>query len=134
MPLKLINPESLGFPRGYANGILTEPGSRLLFVGGQVAWNDKQEIVSADFVDQFARALENVLVVVTEAGGSAGDIARLIIYVTKKAEYRSRTREVGKRYRALMGKHFPAMVLIEVRSLLDDAAQVEIEAIAVLSN
>jgi enamine deaminase RidA (YjgF/YER057c/UK114 family) len=134
MPQKLINPESLGFPRGYTNGILTEPGGRLLFVGGQVGWNNKQEIVSVDFVDQFARALENVLVVVTEAGGNADDIARLIIYVTNKAEYRSRTREVGERYRAVMGKHFPAMVLIEVTSLLDDAAQVEIEAIAVLSN
>ena len=134
MPLKLINPESLGFPRGYANGVLSEPGSRLLFVGGQVGWNEHQEIVSPDFVEQFARALESVLVVVTEAGGKAVDIARLIIYVTNKAEYRSRTHEVGQRYRALMGKHFPAMVLVEVTSLLDDAAQVEIEAIAVLSN
>jgi enamine deaminase RidA (YjgF/YER057c/UK114 family) len=85
-------------------------------------------------VDQFARALENVLVVVTEAGGKPADIARLIIYVTNKAEYRSRTREVGERYRALMGKHFPAMVLVEVTSLLDDAALLEIEAIAVLND
>jgi enamine deaminase RidA (YjgF/YER057c/UK114 family) len=134
MPLKIINPASLGFPRGYANGVVTEPGSRLLFVGGQVGWNERQQIVSADFVDQFARALENLLVVVTEAGGKPADIARLIIYVTNKAEYRSRTREVGERYRALMGKHFPAMVLVEVTSLLDDAALLEIEAIAVLND
>ena len=134
MPLKMINPASLGFPRGYANGVLAEPGGRLLFVGGQVAWNRNQEIVSADFVEQFARALENVLVVVTEAGGKPADIARLIIYVTNKAAYRSRTREVGERYRALMGKHFPAMVLVEVSSLVDDGALLEIEAIAVLNN
>jgi enamine deaminase RidA (YjgF/YER057c/UK114 family) len=134
MPLKLINPESLGFPRGYANGVLTESGGRLLFVGGQVGWNEKQQIVSADFVEQFARALKNVLVVVTEAGGNPTDVARLIIYVTNKAEYRLRTHEIGERYRALMGRHFPAMVLVEVTSLLDDDAQIEIEAIAVLND
>jgi enamine deaminase RidA (YjgF/YER057c/UK114 family) len=134
MPLKLINPESLGFPRGYSNGVLTESVGRLLFVSGQVGWNDKQEIVSSDFVDQFSQALENVLVVVTEAGGKSNDIARLIIYITNKAEYRLRTREVGDRYRSLMGKHFPAMVLVEVKSLLDDAAKVEIEAVAILTD
>jgi enamine deaminase RidA (YjgF/YER057c/UK114 family) len=134
MPPKIINPESLGFPRGYANGVLTEPGGRLLFVGGQVGWNEQQQVVSADFVEQFDRALANVVTVVAEAGGKASDIARLVIYVTNKPEYRARTREVGERYRALMGKHFPAMVLVEVTSLLDDNAQVEIEAIAVLTD
>jgi enamine deaminase RidA (YjgF/YER057c/UK114 family) len=71
--------------------------------------------------------------VVTEAGGSSADIARLVIYVTNKIEYRKRVKEVGERYRKHMGKHFPAMVLVEVKSLLDDAAMVEIEGIAVLN-
>ena len=103
-----------------------------MFIGGQVGWNNKQEIVSTDFVEQFARALENVLVVVAEAGGSANDITKLTIYVTDKAEYRSRTSDVGKSYRAVMGKHFPAMVLVEVKSLLEDEAKIEIEGTAVI--
>jgi enamine deaminase RidA (YjgF/YER057c/UK114 family) len=132
MPFTVINPESLGAPSGYSNGLLAEPGGRLLFIAGQIAWNDRQEIVSDDFVEQFDKALGNVMAVVSEAGGEASDIARLIIYVIDKNEYRQRTREVGERYRKHMGKHFPAMVLVQVAGLLDDAAKVEIEGIAVL--
>ena len=132
MTFTVINPESLGAPSGYSNGLLAEPGGRLLFIAGQIAWNDRQEIVSDDFVEQFDKALGNVIAVVNEAGGKAPDVARLIIYVTEKNEYRERTREVGERYRKHMGKHFPAMVLVQVASLLDDAAKVEIEGIAVL--
>jgi len=128
----LVNPESLGAPRGYSNGVLTEAGGRLLFIAGQVGWDQQQKIVSADFVEQFDRALANVLAVIVEAGGKPDQIARLVIYVTDKNEYRARTREVGERYRAHMGKHFPAMVLVEVKSLLDEEAKVEIEGIAVL--
>ncbi len=132
MTFTVINPQSLGAPSGYANGLLTEPGGRLLFISGQIAWNEKHEIVSDDFVEQFDKALENVIAVISEAGGKASDVARLIIYVTDKQAYRERTREVGERYRKHMGKHFPAMVLVQVAGLLDDAAQVEIEGIAVL--
>ena len=132
MSFTFINPASLGAPRGYSNGVLTEAGGRLLFIAGQVGWDQQQKIVSADFVEQFDRALANVITVVTEASGKPGQIARLTVYVTDKSEYRARTREIGERYRALMGKHFPAMVLVEVKSLLDDEAKVEIEGIAVL--
>jgi enamine deaminase RidA (YjgF/YER057c/UK114 family) len=132
MTFTLINPQSLGAPSGYSNGLLTETGGRLLFIAGQIAWNDKHEIVSNDFVEQFDKALENVVAVVSEAGGRASDIARLIIYVTDKHEYSEQTREVGDRYRKHMGKHFPAMVLVQVAGLVDDAAKVEIEGIAVL--
>jgi enamine deaminase RidA (YjgF/YER057c/UK114 family) len=134
MPFHFINPESLGLPRGYSNGVLTEAGGRLLFIAGQIAWDEQQRIVSRDFVEQFDLALANVITVVVEAGGHAEDIARLLIYVTDKNEYRSRTREIGERYRARMGQHFPAMALIEVKGLLEDEAKVEIEAIAVLKN
>lgn len=130
--LNLINPESMGKPRGYSNGVLADVGGRLLFVAGQVAWNREQVIISEDFVEQFDRALANVALVVTEAGGSPEQIARLVIYVTDKQEYLARTSEVGERYRAHMGRHFPAMVLVEVKGLLDDRAKVEIEAVAVL--
>jgi enamine deaminase RidA (YjgF/YER057c/UK114 family) len=132
MSLKAINPESLGRPRGYSNGLLTTQGARLLFVAGQVGWDERQKIVSDDFVEQFDRALRNVLEVVREAGGTSESVARLVIYVTDKREYLARTGEVGERWRTLMGRHFPAMALVEVRSLLDDAAKVEIEGIAVL--
>jgi enamine deaminase RidA (YjgF/YER057c/UK114 family) len=129
---KPINPESLGAPSGYSNGLLTELSGRLLFIAGQIAWNQQQKIVSDDFVEQFDQALANVVTVVNEAGGQASDIARLVIYVTDKNEYREQTRAVGERYRKHMGKHFPAMVLVQVAGLLDDAAKVEIEGIAVL--
>ena len=132
MSFTFINPKSLGAPRGYANGVLTEAGGRFLFIAGQIGWDEKQEIVSADLVDQFDRALRNVVSVVTEAGGRVEQIARLIIYVTDKNEYRERMKEIGEHYRARMGKHFPAMVLVEVKSLLDDNAKIEIEGIAVL--
>ena len=134
MSFRFINPESLGPARGYSNGVLAEAGGRLLFVAGQIAWDERQRIVSADFVEQFDRALANVLAVVAEAGGRPDQIARLLVYVTDKEEYGRRTREVGERWRALMGRHFPAMALVEVKALLEDEAKVEIEAVAVIAD
>lgn len=133
MTFKLINPESLGSPKGFSNGVLADAGSRLLFIAGQIGWDEKQTFVSADFVGQFDQALANVVAVVTEAGGTADQIARLVIYVTNKAEYARSLKAVGDVYRARMGRHFPAMVLVEVKSLLEDSAKVEIEAIAILT-
>ena len=132
MSFNFINPESLGAPRGYSNGVLTEAGGRLLFIAGQVAWNQQQQIVSDDLVKQFDRALVNLIAVVSEARGTPEQIARLIIYVTDKDEYKRRMKEIGERYRARMGKHFPAMVLVEVKSLLEDGAKIEIEGVAIL--
>jgi enamine deaminase RidA (YjgF/YER057c/UK114 family) len=132
MPLTLINPESLGAPSGYTHGLLADSNGALLFISGQIAWDEKQKIVSDDFVEQFDRALANVITVVRAAGAKPEQIVRLIVYVTNKVEYRECTREVGERYRRHMGKHFPAMVLVEVTGLLDDAAKVEIEGMAVI--
>ena len=134
MAFKLINPDSLGAPRGYSNGVLAEAGGRLLFVAGQVGWDERQTIVSDSFVDQFDRALANVVAVVTKAGGAPDQIARLVLYVTSKKEYNESLREIGESYRARMGRHFPAMVLVEVKGLLDDRAKIEIEAVAVLNS
>jgi enamine deaminase RidA (YjgF/YER057c/UK114 family) len=131
MNVTIINPESLGSPRGYSNGVLME-GGKLLFVAGQIGWNHEQVLVSDDFAEQFAQALENVLAVVKAAGGEATNIARLLIFVTDKKEYLSELQSVGVAYRQLMGKHFPAMSLVEVSSLLEERAKVEIEAIAVI--
>ncbi|HEV8370528.1 MAG TPA: RidA family protein [Pyrinomonadaceae bacterium] len=134
MAFTLINPESLGAPRGYSNGVLLDSTGRLLFIAGQVAWDQNQQIVSEDFVEQFDRALANLITVVSAAGGSPTQVVRLVIYVTDRDEYRKRTKDVGERYRKHMGKHFPAMVLVEVKGLLDNAAKVEIEGMAVLSS
>ncbi|HEY6230115.1 MAG TPA: RidA family protein [Pyrinomonadaceae bacterium] len=128
-----INPKSLGAPRGYSNGVLTSAAGRLLFVAGQIGCDANQVIVSDDFVAQFDRALANVITVVAEAGGNPQQIARLVMYVTDKNEYRTRREEIGRCYRAQLGKHFPAMALVEVKALLEDRAKVEIEAIAVLN-
>lgn len=133
MTFKLINPESLGTPKGFSNGVLADASGRLLFIAGQVGWDEAQTIVGENFVEQFDRALANVVAVVSEAGGTADQIARLAIYVTDKTEYTLNLKAVGECYRARMGRHFPAMVLVEVKSLLEDGAKVEIEAVAVLT-
>ncbi|HXG65991.1 MAG TPA: RidA family protein [Blastocatellia bacterium] len=129
--MSVINPAALAEPRGYNNGVLVTGGS-LLFVAGQIGWDRQGRMVSDDFVEQFAQALENVLAVVREAGGDATSITRLLIFVTDKKEYISQLKAIGSVYRQLMGKHFPAMSLVEVKALVEDLAKVEIEAIAVV--
>ena len=114
--------------------MVTETGNRLLFIAGQIGWNEQQKIVSGDLVEQFDRALANLISVVDQAGGSPDTIARLVIYVTDKNEYKKNMSEIGARYRKHMQKHFPAMTLVEVKSLLDDEAKVEIDGIAVLNS
>lgn len=131
MRMTTINPEALGQPRGYSNGLLFEGGS-ILFIAGQVGWDRERRFVSDDFADQFAQALANVIAVVRDAGGAPENIARLLIFVTDKKEYTSRLRDIGSAYRQLMGKHFPAMSLVEVGGLVEDLAKVEIEATAVI--
>ncbi len=105
----------------------------MLFIAGQIGRDQVQPSISPDFVEQFDQALANVIAVVITAGGTADEIVRLVIYVVDKQEYLQRTKEIGARYRARMGKHFPAMVLVEVKGLLDDEAKVEIEGTAVIS-
>src|ERR1051325_5706345 len=132
MSFEFINPHSLGAPRGYSNGVLTAAGGRLLFIAGQIAWDQNHQIVSDDLVEQFDHALANVIAVVAEAGGTPDKLVRLIFYVTEKDEYRRKMKEIGERYRGRMGRHFPAMVLVEVAGLLEDGAKIEIEGTAVL--
>lgn len=129
--MKPINPATLAPPRGYSHGTIGE--GRVLFVAGQIGWNEHAELVSGRFVDQFDQALSNVLAVVSDAGGTAASVGRLTIYVVDKSEYLTATKEIGERYRARMGKHFPAMTLVEVKSLLEPGALVEIEATALIS-
>jgi enamine deaminase RidA (YjgF/YER057c/UK114 family) len=125
-----INPDALAPPRGFSHG--WKARGDLVFVAGQIGWNREGRMVSDDLVVQFAQALDNVLDVVWAAGGKPESVARLVLYVTDKREYRARSRPIGEAYRKRMGKHFPAMVLVEVKSLLEDEAKVEIEAVAVV--
>jgi enamine deaminase RidA (YjgF/YER057c/UK114 family) len=126
---RLVNPPDLGAPVGYSNGVVIE-SSRLLFVSGQVAWDKDHRIVSTDFVAQFERALENFLAVVQQSGGRAESVAQMRIFVTDKAEYLSHLKEIGTSWRGRMGRHFPAMTLVEVKALLEEGAKIEIEGVA----
>jgi len=133
MQIDFINPASLAQPKGYTHGVKARGASDLLFLGGQVAWDKDGRLVGEnDIVAQFDKALENLLVVVRDSGGKAENIVKLNIYVTDKAAYLSGMREAGQAYRKHMGKHFPAMTLVEVKSLYESGAMVEIEGLAVL--
>jgi NAD(P)-dependent dehydrogenase (short-subunit alcohol dehydrogenase family) len=129
----IVNPEELGAPRGWNNGMLAQSGGRTFFIAGQTARDGSGRVPAADFVSQFDRALGNVLAVLRQAGGEPGDIGRFTIYVTDMAQYRAGLKPLGEVYRRRMGRHFPAMALVEVKSLVDPHAVVEIEATAVLS-
>jgi enamine deaminase RidA (YjgF/YER057c/UK114 family) len=126
----IINPPDLPPPRGYSHGLVAQ--GRLLFVAGQIGWTSRAELVSDRFVDQFDQAIANVLDVVRAAGGTPESLVRFTIFVTDKTQYLSARRETGERYRARMGRHYPPMTLVEVRSLLEPGALVEIEATAVI--
>jgi enamine deaminase RidA (YjgF/YER057c/UK114 family) len=126
--LKIVNPPSLGTPRGYSNGVLAPAGGRLLWIAGQIAWDAEQNVVSDDFAAQFAQALANVVDVVRAAGGEPSHLGSLTLFVTDKSEYLAQLREVGEHYRRLVGRHFPAMALVEVNALLEPRAKVEIQA------
>lgn len=111
--------------------MLFPPGGRLLFVAGQIGW-DREGRLAEGLVAQFDLALANVLEVVRAAGGSPESIGRFTIYVVDRADYAARAREIGRVYRARMGKHYPAMALLQVAGLLEPSALVEIEATAVI--
>ena len=132
MKFEIVNPQSLGAPQGWSNGVLVPGDGRLLFVAGQIGWGNEEGRQPAGFADQFARALDKVLTVVREAGGAPTDVARLTVYVTDLVAYRSSRAELGEVWRARFGKYYPAMALVEVKGLAESGAQVEIEATAVI--
>ena len=133
MDKTIINPASLAKPSGYANGILTS-GGRLLFLAGQTGMNAIGQIAaSGDLVAQFTQALANLKTVVEDAGGTMTDIVKLTLFVTDKKEYRANLKPPGEVYRSFFGHYYPAMTLVEVKSLFDDEAVVEIEGLAVLN-
>jgi enamine deaminase RidA (YjgF/YER057c/UK114 family) len=132
MSYEILNPEALGAPRGYNNGLLAPARGRILFVAGQVAMDADGRVIDGDVAVQWARTLENVLAVVRAAGGGATHIGRMTIFVTDRGEYMAARSALGEVWRRIMGSHYPAMTLVEVKGLVEDGAVVEIEATAVI--
>ena len=125
-----LHPRHWKTPSGYANGILAE--GRMVFLGGLIGWNAQQEFESDDFVQQVDQTLRNIVDVLREADAGPEHLVRLTWYVTDKQLYLGNLREVGRAYRAHLGRNFPAMALVQVSGLVEDRALVEIEATAVL--
>lgn len=128
--MKILQPPGWAQPKGYANGVAAR--GTLVFVGGQVGWNAAQQFESDEFVVQAAQALRNVVAVLAQAGGRPEHIARMTWYVLDKREYLASLRALGAVYRAIIGRHYPAMTAVEVTALMEDRARVEIEATAVI--
>lgn len=121
-------------PKGYANGIMSElqVGSRIVFVGGQIGWNGQQQFETDDFALQVRQTLLNIVQVLEQAGAGPEHIARMTWYVRDKQEYLAALRDIGKHYRDIIGRHYPAMTAVQVADLIEDRAKVEIEVTAVV--
>jgi enamine deaminase RidA (YjgF/YER057c/UK114 family) len=127
---KFLQPKNWQPPKGYSNGVAAE--GRQVFVAGQIGWNERCELVSDDFVRQVERALANIVQVLAEAGGEPRHLTRLTWFITDKAAYVARQKEIGEAYRRVIDRHFPAMTLVVVAGLLEQGAKVEIEGTAVI--
>lgn len=128
--MQILNPDEWVKPKGYANGIAVE--GRQIFIAGQIGWNAEASFDSDDLVDQTRQALRNIVRVLAEAGARPEHIVRLTWYVVDKRDYMARNADIGRAYREILGRHYPAMTLVQVASLLEDRAKVEIEATAVI--
>jgi enamine deaminase RidA (YjgF/YER057c/UK114 family) len=129
--LEFLQPEGWAPPVGYANGVAAR--GRLVFVGGQIGWNPETcAFETDDFAAQTAQALRNIVAVLRAAGAEPSHLVRLTWFVTDKAVYLESRREIGRAYREILGRHFPAMSVVVVAALLEDRARVEIEATAVV--
>src|SRR5262252_2916082 len=129
-PHTFLHPREWKPAKGFSNGVAAQ--GRIVFLAGQVGWNAEQKFESGDFVAQARQALANIVTLVGEAGGRADHITRLTWFVLDKREYLSRLRELGEAYRSVIGKHFPAMTLVQVGALVENEAKLEIETTAVV--
>lgn len=127
---KIINPANWPAPKGYNNAI--QARGEMLFIAGQIGWDQNNKLVSNDFVPQAAQALRNIVAVLSAANATPKTLTRLLWFVTDKQLYLTKQRELGIAYREIIGEHYPAMSLVQVSGLLEDHALVEIEAIAVI--
>ena len=128
--MKYVQPAHWPRPKGYANGVVAS--GRTVFVSGMIASNAQGKVVAGDFVSQACQTLKNIVEVLSEAGAKPEHIVRMNWYVVDKNEYLGAYRQLGAVYREIIGSHYPAMTAVQVTSLLEDAARVEIEVTAVI--
>lgn len=129
---QIIHPEDWKPAQGYANAVAAS--GRTLFLAGQIGWNGDQVFETDDFVGQVGQVLRNIQAILDEAGGGPENLVRLTWFVTDKQDYLQNQKAIGMIYRDIIGRHFPAMSVVEVSALLEDRAKVEIEATAVIPN
>ena len=129
--MTVLQPADWPRPSGYANGVSAE--GVMVFVAGQIGWNQRREIESDDLVDQVRQALLNVSAVLAEAGSTPKDIVRMTWYLTDTADYRARAKEIGAVFREIVGHYQSAMTAVQVAALLEERAKVEIEVTAVIA-
>jgi enamine deaminase RidA (YjgF/YER057c/UK114 family) len=127
---RVLLPEGWPRPKGYSNGV--EAAGRMIFVAGQIGWTPEGAFVETGFAGQFRQTIENTLAVLAEAGAGPEHIVRMTWYVVDKREYLASLRDIGAAWRALIGTHYPAMAVVEVKGLIEDAARIEIETTAVI--
>ena len=127
--MKVLQPEGWPRPKGYSNGMAAK--GELVFVAGQIGWTEKGEF-EKNFAGQFRQVLINTIAVLKQAGAKPEHITRMTWFITDKRAYQESVRDIGKAYRELIGAHYPTMTVVEVKSLLEDAALVEIESTAVI--
>ena len=128
--MNVLQPAGWPRPKGFSCGVSGE--GTVVFVSGQIGWDENGRFTAADIAGQVRQALRNVVAILAEAGAGPEHVARLTWYVTDKREYLAAQREIGAAYRDVMGRHFPAMSVVAVTALLEDEAKVEIEATAIL--
>lgn len=128
--MQVLQPKTWKRPKGYANGIVAE--GRMIFVAGQVGWDEQERFKSDSFAGQAEQALANIVAILAEAGAGPEHLVRLTWFVVDKAEYLASLEATGTAYRRVIGRHYPAMSVVEVKGLYEDGARLEIEATAVL--
>ncbi len=128
--MKILQPPEWPRPKGYANGVAAK--GTMVFVSGIVGWNAQEQFEARDFVGQVRQALKNIVAVLAQANARPEHIARMTWYVVNKNEYCSATKEIGAVYREIIGRHYPAMTVVEVSGLIEEHALLEIEVTAVL--
>jgi enamine deaminase RidA (YjgF/YER057c/UK114 family) len=129
--MEVLMPKGWAPPIGYANGIAVKPG-RIVFVAGQVGWDEQQKFQSEDIVPQFEQALKNIVAVLAEAGAKPEHICRMTAYCCDKPAYLAARKQLGRLWVQYIGRHFPAMSMIFVSDLLDNPGKIELEATAVV--
>ena len=126
----ILQPAGWAKPKGYANGVAAE--GRLVFVGGQIGWDRQSRFETDDLVEQVRQTLQNVVDVLAETGAKPEHVVSMTWYLTDKKDYLAHREGIGRVYRDVMGRHFPAMAVVEVTALMEDRAKVEIQAMAVV--